>query len=232
MNPAPVRSSQAWQRLVLVFAALVAFAVLPFLFLGTRLEQLVPNWLESTTAPLVIAALGITLLALDVLLPLPASLISVGLCWSLGPWSGALCVFIGNCAAFALGYALGAVMPRARLRVLVGAAAWDTVAQRLEYRAALWIGLSRPLPVLAELSAISAGLWRVPMSVAVPAALLSSAGVAAGYGVAVQIGQRQDGPGFALLASLALPFIYYLASSAWRARRSVSARPSANGDLA
>lgn len=117
-------------------------------------EALSPSRWTGQTAPLT-ALLSFALLAGDVLLPVPASLVMVANGALFGLGAGALLSTLGGLAASLLGYALGH-----RLRAVVDRLVPDEVArsqEALERWGLAAVALSRPLPLLAETVAVAAG---------------------------------------------------------------------------
>jgi uncharacterized membrane protein YdjX (TVP38/TMEM64 family) len=142
------RSDRAeWLRLGAFAAVLLACVLVPFALWGDALDRAAPQWLDAQDARLWIAAFGIALLVADVLLPVPSSVVAMGLCWSLGPVWGGLSVVIGGLLAFATGYGIGRLVPEARLRRWVGPLLWDRAREQARERALWWIVFARPLPV-------------------------------------------------------------------------------------
>lgn len=207
-------------RLLVLILALLALVLVPFAIWGEALEQSAPQWLQSRHGLVWLALLGITLLIADVLLPIPASVVSVALCWSLGPLIGGSAVAIGTFLSFATGYGLGRVLPEARLRRWIGVELWDRLRHRAGQADAWWIILCRPLPVLAELSAILAGVWRLPMTRTLSQAALASMVVGALYGISAWLGTQAPSMGLSLLALLCLPVGFWLVHRFWLQRLS------------
>lgn len=219
MNPSrPTSQTSRWRFTVLVVVAFSAILI-PFVVFGAAMDTAVPKWFSADLAPGTLAVLGIILLAVDVILPIPSSIVCLTLCWTLGPDWGGLCAFVGHIAAFVVGYALGRALPHERLRDYVGAPMWQSFQGRMTRRAWLWIGISRPLPVLAELTAVASGTFRVPLREALPAAVLSSAGVAASYAWVVAWGRQEGDLALALAAGLGLSALYFWFSTFVRSRR-------------
>jgi hypothetical protein len=80
---------------------------------------------------------------------------------------------------------------------------------------------SRPVPVLAEASAVIAGSLGVSFPAALAAALVSSLGVAACYGVAAAAGLSGGGFWLAFAASMLLAALLWFLSRIWRGRMNV-----------
>ncbi len=200
------RSGHAeWLRLVAFAAVLLACVLVPFALWGDALDRAAPQWLDAQDARLWIAAFGIALLMADVLLPVPSSVVAMGLCWSLGPVWGGSAVAIGGLMAFATGYGIGRLVPEDRLRRWVGPMVWDRAREQA------WIVFARPLPVLAEMSALLAGVWRLPPGAAFASAASSSCMVGALYAAFAWLGWQAPGIVPALIAMSALPTMMWIA---------------------
>ena len=209
---------QAVLRLAAAITLLAACVLVPFGLWGVRFDAVAPALLHEQSRPLLIAAMGIALLVADVLLPVPSSVVGVALCWLLGPLWGGLTLALGLTLSFACGYVLGRAVPEHRLRAWIGAGVWDAVRGNVKRRAWWWIALARPLPLLAEMTAVLAGVWRVPPVPAIGTAALSSVAVAALYAASVWLGRDEPNMVAAFAASAALPAV------AWFVHRRVLAR--------
>lgn len=220
-----VRPSAPWWRLTALAFALLVAVLLPFALWGDALEAAAPGWLEAHDGRMWLATIGIALLVVDVLLPVPSSVVAVALCWGLGPVAGGAAVAIGGFLAFVAGYGLGRLLPEARLRRWIGPALWDRVRGGADRSTGWWIVLARPLPVLAELSAVMAGVWRLPMRRTFAQAALASIAMGALYGGSAWLGARAPGAAATLLALLVLPATFWCAHRLWL-RRLGAAAPS------
>ncbi len=125
-------------------------------------EEPITVWVERTLSnegsrPL-LAAILVSLLAVDLLLPIPSSLISTAAGYVFGILPGALVSWVGMTAGALLGYALGAKPARAFTRRFVG----DAEMTRARSAFARWGGWAliacRAVPVLAEASVVFAGV--------------------------------------------------------------------------
>jgi uncharacterized membrane protein YdjX (TVP38/TMEM64 family) len=196
---------------VLLVAALVP--LVPFAVVGELPGE---RWLQATGSALGFGAAGAGLLALDVLLPIPSSVVGALLGGRLGFTLGFACAFAGLCVGNAIGYGLGRIVPS---RFAVGRAAPDAPAERAALPAAPTLAvvfLSRPVPVFAEAVAITAGAARMRASLFFTGSMLGNAAYAAamaGNGAAL-LPDGLTGPG--LILPMALPVLAYLA---WRALR-------------
>ena len=211
-------SAASWLRLAGVLFALMLLLSLPFMLWGEHFDRATPQWLQALGPDAAFAAAGITLLVLDVVLPVPSSLVAVALCWRLGPLWGGMSVAAGGALSFVVGYALGRLMPEARLRRWTGPALWDQVRGGARQHAGWWIVLARPLPVLAELSAVMAGAWRLPMAPAFAQATLASMAMGALYGASTWLGTQAPGLAATFAVLLVLPVAFWCADRLWLRR--------------
>jgi uncharacterized membrane protein YdjX (TVP38/TMEM64 family) len=209
------RAQSPWPRVwrvskVLVLAALVP--LVPFAIVGE-----LPGdrfLLARGQNALVFGAVGAGLLALDVLLPIPSSIVAALLGARLGLGWGFACGWLGLCAGHALGYFAGALVPARAREELPALSTFPLVL------------LTRPVPVLAEAVAIGAGALRVPFArFALPMVLGNAlyAGVMAANGAALL---PDDLVGLGLIAPLALPVIGWLAFYIWQRRNTRFQRSS------
>ena len=184
-------------RLVLA-GLLVALAVLvPFVLFGASIEAWTGRFIDDHAAhPGVLAAVLGGLLAGDILLPVPSSLISTACGRCLGFARGTLVSFAGMGVSAVLGYGIGfsaAGFAARRLR-----ADERRTLLRLHSRWGVWmLAALRPVPVLAEAAVLFAGLSRLPWKGALAPVLAANLAVSAVYAA---IGAFARGPHATLLA--------------------------------
>lgn len=120
-------------------------------------------------AGIVPALISVGLLVVDVVAPVPASLVMVANGALFGIVIGALLSTVGSIGAFAAGFALGRRGTLTMARVL-----GDEQARRadamLHRHGALAVAVTRPLPILAETTALLAGASTMSWSRALAAA--------------------------------------------------------------
>src|SRR3954470_23698985 len=105
-------------RWALLIGLMFALIIIPFLIFEKQFEALgtwlaeghASGWSSATT----IAAL----LALDVFLPVPSSIVSTGAGVLLGFWRGAAIIWVGVALGWAIGYAFGAKAAGAARKVV------------------------------------------------------------------------------------------------------------------
>lgn len=177
----------------------LAVPIIPFVIIG---ELPGDQWLSSIDEnALLFGISGSGLLTLDILLPIPSSIIGTLLGARLGFWSGFAFAWFGLVAGSLAGFSIsrfGSVKFRS----------WLPPFPESTTKAIVF--LSRPVPVLAEAVALAAGTTQMPMS---QFFFLSAAGntvyaaVLAGNG-ATLLPDRLIGPG--LIIPMLLPVIAWL----------------------
>ncbi len=197
------------QSLVIIVTLLVP--IVPFAIIG---EMPGEKWLSANDQhALLFAATGGTLLALDIFLPLPSSIIGTLLGARLGLVPGFFTIWAGLTVGHCAGYLLG----RLALKPMH--------AELPEVPTLLVVFLSRPVPILAEAMALAAGASLMPFLHFLGVCLAGNAiyaGVLAGNGAAL-LPDALIGPG--LFIPMLLPVVTW---AIWRlaARRQRSAAAS------
>lgn len=135
-------------------------------------------WLA--TASLAAAAVGVGLLVVDVLLPVPSSLVMVAHGSLFGLWLGAGLSLVGMVGAGLLAYVIGS-----RGSDRLGRAIGENERARADRLLGRWgpiaIALTRAVPILAETTVILAGASRVRAPVAMAAIVIGSIPVALAF---------------------------------------------------
>ena len=190
-------------RQLLLIATLLAIPIVPFLVFGHRLEAAITDWLSLELSPGTVAAAVFGLLAGDILLPVPSSVVITFAGRMLGFWYGAGAAWCGMTAGAVMAFWLVRVFGRPLARRLSS----DRELARTDALVSRWgvfvLVLARPVPVLAEASVLLMGTtqlawWRFLIAVG-----LSNLGIAAAYAA---LGNRVQLP-VAIAASVALPLL-------------------------
>jgi membrane protein DedA with SNARE-associated domain len=212
-------------RLLLLLAvAAVAVPLVPFVACGTRIDTLVADWLDPLPPPPLLAALEVGVLAADLLLPVPSSMVATLGGASLGIVVGTVCAWIGMTAGAVAGWWLGR---RSAGRTLERLDATDRAALARQERrmGPLLVVLTRPLPLVAEATALFAGAARMPLPTFLAAAAGGNLAIAFAWSLAGSLGRSADSLPWVLAASLAVPVAVALLA----VRRRTGAAPTLNG---
>lgn len=183
-------------RWSLLFAATVAAILIPFFLLGDSIEAWTRATLDATAARWLVAVAAGGLLAFDIFLPVPSSLVSTAAGALLGFWGGLATSWVGMCLGCALGYALGGSMAapeRDRMQK-----AWASYGD--------WaLILFRAVPVLAEASVFFAGLSRMPRGRFAALVAISNFGISAVYAGTGAFSSERDTFLWAFAGAILLP---------------------------
>jgi uncharacterized membrane protein YdjX (TVP38/TMEM64 family) len=191
-------------RWAIVCAVLVTAVLVPFLLFGGAFTAFAESLTRGTLPVRVVAPAIIALLALDVVLPVPSSLISAGAGALMGFWGGTLTIWLGMTAGCIIGYAAGARMA-GLARQFIGDADLRRAAQLLD-RHGIWaLAACRAVPVLAEASVVFSGLTRTRLRPFLLISSLSNLAIAAIYSAVGHYALQVDSFLLAFLGALTLP---------------------------
>lgn len=193
-------------RWSLLFLLIFALVLVPFLIFGEQVEAWTHTFINQTHEHLVWVVLVLGgMLSLDVLLPVPSSVVSTACGYLLGFFGGTLTSLGGMTLSCIGGFWLGHRFGRPMANRLVGAEEL-TRLERLNQELGDWaIVVSRPVPVLAESAVLFAGIgkWSFPRFMLL--STLSNAGISLVYGAVGAFSATVNSFLLAFFAALALP---------------------------
>lgn len=202
----------------LLWIALFAAILVPFVLWGDRFESYGASLLENATPS---PALGFTLVALmasDLLLPVPSSLIAVGTGAVFGTVVGAALVAVGFTLGAWIGYEVGRSAGRAGVKRWVD----DEQRERLEaFATKHGVGLlvaMRAVPVLAEASVVVAGSSGMPRGRVVLVTTAANVVIAAVYAAAGSVATDAGSLELAAMAGVGIPGVAMLLAARFRGR--------------
>ncbi len=198
-----------------MFGSLILGVVLiPYILWGDSLEAAVAEFLHEPTGRFVLGVCGILLLAADIVLPVPSSLVASAL--------GAAQGWLWGTAAAALGLTLGCVVgfgigrwARDRLGTERLGPDYQHVSSLLQRYGTSVLVLCRGVPVLAEASVMAAGALGMPARRCIAATILANVGVAGLYAT-IGAAAWDVSPLAAFAMALLLPGIFLIVASAAR----------------
>jgi uncharacterized membrane protein YdjX (TVP38/TMEM64 family) len=215
-------------RWLALIGLLFALIIIPFLIFEEQFWQF-GTWLAEGHASRWASALTIgALLALDVFLPVPSSIVSTGAGVLLGFWRGAAVISIGMTLGCVIGYAFGA-QAAAAARRLVGADSLTRAGSVIDRYGPWALVVCRPIPVLAEASVVFAGLVRMPIGSFIWLTTLSNLGIAVVYAAVAAYSMRVQSFLLTFLAALVLPGMAMLAGKLWLGKGSGLRRQGPGG---
>ena len=198
-------------RWAILWIILIGIVLLPFLLFEQQFSAFADYVTRSGSSRWLVASAVFGLLALDVFLPVPSSIVSTAAGVFLGFIAGAAIVWAGMMAGCVLGYVVGARGAGAARR-LVGESGLARAAASVRQYGDLTIVLCRPIPVLAEASVVFAGLAQAPFSRFARLTALSNLGIAVGYSALGAYSLTTNSFLVAFLGALVLPAIFMLIS--------------------
>ena len=206
-------------RWLVVSIVLLMVILVPFILFEEQFNAIADGVLRGAVSPWYSATAIAVLLASDVFLPIPSSILAAASGVVLGFAWGAITVWIGMTASCFLGYAFGARAARAAGRFVgdAGMARASSLAARYGDYALV---LCRPIPVLAEASVIFAGIVKRPFGRFLSMTTWSNAGIALGYAAIGAYSMRVDSFLLAFLGALVVPAVAMLAGKLWLSGRS------------
>lgn len=165
-------------RLALLSAIMLAVILVPFLLWGDAIEHWATVFVQSGTGRGQVAAVIAALLASDIALPVPSSLLSTAAGALLGFPLGTLTSWIGMTAGCLIGYRMGRHAPAEKL---LGPQETQRVKAAAERFGDWMLVVFRAVPVLAEASVFFAGLSAMPATRFLAITALSNLGISAAY---------------------------------------------------
>jgi uncharacterized membrane protein YdjX (TVP38/TMEM64 family) len=204
-------------RWTLLLVALLAIIIVPFVLFEDQLNGLAARLAAGEGAGWLSATAVFLLLASDVFLPIPSTIVSAAAGALLGFWMGTVTVWAGMSAACVIGYAFGARASGAARR-FVGA---DAIvrAERLAARYGDYgLVLCRPVPVLAEASVILAGVVAAPRRRVFILTCSSNLGIAMVYAAVGAFAMEVQSFLLAFAAALVLPALAMILARRWNRR--------------
>jgi uncharacterized membrane protein YdjX (TVP38/TMEM64 family) len=207
---------------------LLAMILVPFFLFGERADEFLENLLRFRQYGLISGLLLSGLLAADILLPIPSSLVSTTCGYWLGPVSGMLASWTGMMIACLAGYWIGH-----RSSGLISSqqpAGSDKIKGLFERHGDWAIILSRAVPVLEESSVVYAGYSGMHRGRFLGLAAVSNLAVSAVYVLSGYYAAGENGFYVAFAASVLLPLALKLLIRCFRRPAELVTRETRSGN--
>jgi len=206
-------------RWTIVIVILLALILVPFFLFEESFNQFAADVAKGEGSRWVAAASIAALLAADVFLPIPSSIVSTAAGVLLGFWGGAAAIFVGMTLACLIGYFTGSRVS-GWARRFVGAEGLAR-AEGVARRDGDWaFVLCRPVPVLAEASVILAGLVKTSFGRFLALTTLANLGIALGYAAIGAYSMRLDSFLSAFIGAMLVPGLALLLARLFTSRKS------------
>lgn len=197
---------------------ILAIPILPFLLFGERVDRWLADWKKDPPPAPTVAAVVVGLLATDVFLPIPASVVATLAGYQLGAVGGTLAAWGGMTLGAVIGFALARWLGPRFVAWMTRQTDLDKTRQLTERFGPLILVLGRGVPVLAEASVLLLGMHGLSWRRFLPPVLLANLGLALAYGVFGEVAERNGLLPLALGVSIALPVVMVALFRAWSGR--------------
>lgn len=177
---APVSLGRTVAGWTVLAGLLLAAILVPFFLWEDRLGAITASFLQGPHSRWLLSVALMGLLAADIVLPVPASLVNMTAGSVLGPWGGTAVSWAGLMVSAVAGYFIGRGASGTVLRRLVGSNE-GRVARALASHGHWGLVVCRGVPVLAEASVVLAGFNHMPLRRFLAVCALSNLGIAATY---------------------------------------------------
>ena len=205
----------------LVLAAIGALVLLGPLVFADQIEQIANTATDKARHhPMMVASLIVAALALDIFLPVPNGVTNTLAGAIFGFAGGMAVIWIGLMAASLLGYGVGAMAARPLARRLLGEQELERAHRFAAGFGPLLLILSRPVPVLAELASLAAGMSAMPLRLFLLLTGLANLAVAFVYAGIGAAAMSTNSGGLAMLGAVILPLCAWLTYRLWLGRPS------------
>lgn len=173
-----MKNSIKWILLTLIILSVL---LIPSILFNDSIENWTSYFLNSSPSkPLLGIVIG-GLLSIDILAPVPSSIVSTAGGYFLGFIPGILVSLAGMTISCVIGYILGAKFGNPLSEKIVGSKELLKL-EKLQNRYGDWIIIiSRAVPVLAETSVLVAGMGRMPLNRFILLILTSNLGISIAY---------------------------------------------------
>lgn len=202
-------------KILILIAVVLAIPIIPFAIWGHSLEQAAQAWEETQPSPMVMAIVLFGLLSLDVLLPVPSSLVNTLAGAKLGVFAGATVCFAGLTVGATIGFGLAKLAGPALQRRWLA----DVDAQSLKKFAENWgvvtLVVTRAMPILAEAAVVLLGVQGLSWRKFWPPVLLANVGIALAYSAFGNLAAQQEWLVVALAISAGFPLLLTFLARRW-----------------
>ena len=201
-----------------IVLAVLLVPIVPFVLVGGRIDEWFIAWQERTRDPPSAALMIVGLLATDILLPIPSSMVSTFGGGKLGWLLGTLASWVGMSLGAIIGFALTRWLGPSFTRWFVKPESLSQMSKLSQRYGPSVIVLTRGIPVLAEASVLLLGLERLPWRMFLPPLLLANLGLAFAYSAFGDFAQQYNSVPLALAISILLPvLVAAVVQRMWRA---------------
>lgn len=193
----------------------LAIPIVPFLLFGERVEPWLAAWRDDPPTRPVVAAAVVLLLATDVFLPIPSSVVSTLAGSQLGTWGGTVATWLGMSLGAVIGFAVARQFGPRMVGWLTRPDDLRRTATLVDRFGPLLLVFGRGVPVLAEATVLLFGMHGLSWRRFLPPVLLANLGLALAYSLFGELAERYHSLPLALAVAIALPVLMVAAFRVW-----------------
>lgn len=202
-------------RPLLLMSIVLLVPIVPFVVFGEQLETWFHSWSEQQESQRIVAAAVVGLLATDIVLPVPSSVISTFGGAQLGTLGGTLASWVGMTVSAIVGFVLARSCGPAVTRWLSSPQDVERLKQASDRYGPVFLVLARGVPVFAEASVLLLGIHRLSWRKFLPAVAASNLGIALAYSAFGTFARQHEWLPLALGVSVALPLLWTSLARRW-----------------
>jgi uncharacterized membrane protein YdjX (TVP38/TMEM64 family) len=193
----------------------LAVPLVPFFLFGSRVDAWFDAWRENPPAWPIVASVVVGLLATDVFLPIPSSVVSTLAGSQLGILGGTVASWAGMSLGAILGFAIARVYGPPLVRWLTRTEDLERTSRLVDRFGPGLLMLGRGIPVLAEATVLLFGMHGLSWRRFLPPVLLANLVLALVYSLFGELAERYHSLPLALGVAIALPVLMVAAFQAW-----------------
>ena len=194
-------------RPLFLVALVLLVPIVPFCFLGDGFEREFETWFSQRVSSTELAWAVVLLLASDIALPIPSSVVSTLAGSRLGILNATCVSWLGMMIGSILGFGLARWLGPPVVRRFAGADDLERLHRLAKHYGALTLAVTRPVPVFAEAAVLLLGMSRLSWKTFLTITCLSNGAIALVYSSLGWLSFRQGHLAIAVAASVALPLL-------------------------
>jgi uncharacterized membrane protein YdjX (TVP38/TMEM64 family) len=194
------------KKIISLLGIVMAFILVPFAFFHNYFDQWSELIIQSEKGLTWIAIMVILLLALDVFLPIPSSVLSTAAGALLGFTMGTIASFTGMTLGVLIGYYFGKTSKRAIPFLDNSTITW--MHNYFKKNGIMAIAMARPIPVISETSVIFAGISSMQIGLFLFISALSNLGISLAYAYIGAYAMETNSFLLAFFGAIAIPFLW------------------------
>ena len=191
-----------------IIAVVLAIPLIPFAIIGELPGE---SWIENPSHTYVFFV-GALVMASDIVLPIPSSIIAVSLGAQLGFFWGAIANMAGLSLGSTAGFLAGRHLGMPVLSRILPSKGVDAIPSQPPLPGYLALAMFRAVPILAEASVIAAGVSGMRARGAMVTLLITNAGISLIYAVLGSYGAEYSSPTLIVIGAIGVPVAGILVS--------------------